>query len=264
MSDSKVILPVEQKKIEFHGDAVIAILAPDETVYVPVRPLCELLGIQWSAQSKRIKRDPVLSDVCVTVSVSVTDTLRTRDREMIALPLDYLNGWLFGISATRVNESIRETLIRYQRDCYRVLYEAFGRNDVTTRPDNELMQSSDPSAIAFRNALSMARLARQQYYLSKQVEDNTHRIGLLEAQFANPAGIITQAEAQQIASAVKAVAMGMAQKFSGNHFGRVYAELYTRYGITEYKMLPSGRYNDAIQWLRDWWIDISGNDDVSF
>lgn len=89
-------------------------------------------------------------------------------------------------------------------------------------------------------------------------------MGLLEAQFANPAGIITQAEAQQIASAVKAVAMGMAKKFGGNHFGRVYAELYTRYAITEYKMLPSARYNDAIQWLRDWWIDISGNDNVPF
>lgn len=33
---------------------------------------------------------------------------------MLCLPLEYLNGWLFGINATRVKKEIRENLIRYQ------------------------------------------------------------------------------------------------------------------------------------------------------
>lgn len=41
------------------------------------------------------------------------------------LPLDYLNGWLFGVNANRVKEGIRDNLIRYQRECYRVLADAF-------------------------------------------------------------------------------------------------------------------------------------------
>jgi hypothetical protein len=46
---------------------------------------------------------------------------------MLSLPLDYLNGWLFGINVNRVKAEIRERLIPYQKECYRVLAEAFKR-----------------------------------------------------------------------------------------------------------------------------------------
>ena len=46
-------------------------------------------------------------------------------RDMLCLPLEFLNGWLFGVSASRVNFEIREQLIRYQKECYRVLSTAF-------------------------------------------------------------------------------------------------------------------------------------------
>ena len=45
--------------------------------------------------------------------------------DMLALPLDHLNGWLFGVNADRVKPGVRERLIRYQRDRHRVLTQAF-------------------------------------------------------------------------------------------------------------------------------------------
>jgi hypothetical protein len=35
------------------------------------------------------------------------------------LPIDYLNGWLFGINAKRVKEDVRDRLIIYQERCYK-------------------------------------------------------------------------------------------------------------------------------------------------
>ncbi len=58
----KVLTVVEQKEVLFYEDKVLAVRIKDGTVYVPVRPICEQLGISWPSQSNRIKRDAVLSD----------------------------------------------------------------------------------------------------------------------------------------------------------------------------------------------------------
>ncbi len=109
------LVPIEQRAVIFYDDELTAVVVDEngrQVVYVPVRPICDYLGIQWAAQSKRIKRDPVLSQVAV--SVSVMDTQGRQRREMTCLPLDFLNGWMFGINASRIrDEQTREHLIRY-------------------------------------------------------------------------------------------------------------------------------------------------------
>ena len=76
--ESSALIPVEQKEVVFYDDEIIAVQVEDSTVYVPLRPICDLLGIQWSAQRRRINRDEILSEVARILSVSVTDTLRIR------------------------------------------------------------------------------------------------------------------------------------------------------------------------------------------
>ena len=44
---------------------------------------------------------------------------------MLCLPLDLIPGWLFGIPVGRVKEEIRPKLLRYQRECFRALWDAF-------------------------------------------------------------------------------------------------------------------------------------------
>jgi hypothetical protein len=50
--ESNSLIPVEQKEVIFYDDEVIAVQIEDGTVYVPLRPICDLLGIQWSAQRR--------------------------------------------------------------------------------------------------------------------------------------------------------------------------------------------------------------------
>lgn len=53
---------------------------------------------------------------------------------MLCLPLDYLNGFLFGVSATRVRPELQERVILYQERCYKVLSEAFQEGRLTSDP----------------------------------------------------------------------------------------------------------------------------------
>jgi hypothetical protein len=81
-----------------------------------MKKICDYLGVAWTAQRQRIKRDPVLAEVLTVVIVTITTegATSTQDREMLCLPVEYLNGFLFGMNANRVKEEIRENLIRYQ------------------------------------------------------------------------------------------------------------------------------------------------------
>jgi len=51
--ESTALVPIEEKKVNFYGDEITAVLIEingQRQVYVPVRPLCEYLGLTWSSQ----------------------------------------------------------------------------------------------------------------------------------------------------------------------------------------------------------------------
>ncbi len=72
----KVAVPVLQKEVVFYEDLVTAVLVKTETgqeIYVPIRPICDYLGVDWSAQYRRItKRDPILAESVQGVAIMTT------------------------------------------------------------------------------------------------------------------------------------------------------------------------------------------------
>lgn len=56
----RAIVPVEQKTILFYEDELTAVRTAEGRILVPVRPIVERLGLNWSGQYSRIQRDPVL------------------------------------------------------------------------------------------------------------------------------------------------------------------------------------------------------------
>ena len=52
-TSDKALVPTEQKSVEFYGDELIAVLLDGEP-YVPIRPLCDYLGLSWPGQFERI------------------------------------------------------------------------------------------------------------------------------------------------------------------------------------------------------------------
>ncbi len=114
-----------QRSVNFYGDE-LAVIRQDGISYAPVKPVCELLGLDWEFQRERIQADEVLSEVVKNLLIS-TRLKPGADQAylMLCLPLDYLHGWLFGVNASRIRPELRERLILYKRECYRMLARAF-------------------------------------------------------------------------------------------------------------------------------------------
>ena len=92
--------------------------------YVAMRPICENIGLAWSSQLQRIKRDDVLNSVVFIINTTANDD---KEYQTVCLPIQYLNGWLFGIDVKRVKPEIRETLITYKRECYQALFDYWNK-----------------------------------------------------------------------------------------------------------------------------------------
>ena len=73
---SKALLPIEQKQVLFYDDEVTAVRMDNGSIYVPIRPICDRLGIAWTAQRQRILRDAVLSEELIPVIVTITGTVQ--------------------------------------------------------------------------------------------------------------------------------------------------------------------------------------------
>ncbi len=256
---------LEQKTVLFYEDEITAVVVDArgrQQVYVPLRPICEYLGLAWSSQLQRIRGDAVLSEEAMSVLLTNTDidptSRRPNTSEMICLPLKYLNGWLFGVNPKRVRADLRERLIRYQRECYDALAQAF--QSPAARPDasTTLLQVREMG-------LAIARMAEEQMEFDHRlgaaenrldqaaivVADVRRRLTAVEQRLA-PGQAVSDDQASQLSQAVKTVALALGKNSGGNEFSAVYGELYRRFGITSYKLLPARRFEEAMRFLTDW------------
>lgn len=259
--------PVEQKTVLFYDDEITAVRLDDGRVFIPMRPFIERLGIDWNGQRRRINRDAVLKDEVTSVDVTSTQGDVAQRRAMLCLPLDYISGFLFGINADRVNPDVRNQLIRYQRECYKVLADAFQDGRLTTDPEIDietLLQQDSPAAQAYQMAMAVVRMARQQLLIEAKLDtavstlsehgDQISEYGERLEQLESAVGgeHVTEAQAAQISQAVKAVAMAIGKKTKRNEFGGVYGELYRKFSVSSYKAIPQRRFDDVMAFLNEW------------
>ena len=109
---------ISTQTISFNNQSLITV-EQNGNHYVAMKPICENIGLTWEPQVLRIKRDEVLSQGMI---VMITPT-NGGNQNMICLPIEYLNGWLFGIDINRCKPEIRDTLIKYKKECYQALHD---------------------------------------------------------------------------------------------------------------------------------------------
>ncbi len=267
MESKNVLIPVDEQMIDFYGDEITtALIKLDEhfQMYVPLRPICKYLGLAWSGQFERINRDPVLSKEVRFVRVTRTNS-RGGDPDTLCLPLEFLNGWLFGVNASRVKPELKEKVIRYQRECYKILWQAFQYETSSIVDTNEVVQPA--SIVALEQiremGLAIAHMAEQQIEMEQRVNarldraakvvgDIQRRLGVVERKLT-PATLVTDEQAEEISASVKSLAELMTSKGSGkNHYQGIFAELYRRFGVSSYKNIRLEQYSQVLQFLEDW------------
>jgi hypothetical protein len=267
-STQPAIVPTRQQAVDFYGDQVLAAQVADGTIWVPLNPLCAVLGVAWAAQRVRVNRDPILSQELRTI-MTITPG---GPQEMVALPLKLLPGFLFGLQASRVKPELRAKILHYQRDCYEVLWTAFKGEILPTVPPPS---GASGAALALEIAEAITALARQQLALEGRLEGVESRVGTMadylrgyivrsEQRFdalelrLSEGATISEAEAAEVALNVKAVAHVLEERGAANGYQRVYSELYRRYRVSSYKNLPRARYQEVLAWLAGWAQELEG------
>jgi hypothetical protein len=249
------LMPIEQKQVMFYEDEVTAVRMADGVVYVPIRPLCDYLGLDWSGQLQRLNRDPILSEALMSVGVTPTDiapeSRRPHSSEMACLPLDYLNGWLFGVNANRVKAEIRDRVLKYQRECYRVSADAFQSTAVVSSAPSTLMQVREMGLAIVRMAEEQMAFDRRLGATEGELRLVVDRLTAVESKLS-PAQLVSEDQASQISQAVKAVAIALGKKSGRNEFGSTYGEIYRKFGITSYKQMPVRQFDDTMKFLTEW------------
>ena len=253
---TKDLQTIEQKQVEFYGDELTAVRADDGHVYVSTAQMCNSLGIDVQAQTRRIRRQGVLADGFQGVANLATPGGR---QTAYMLRVDLIPLWLSGIRTAAVSENVRPKLERFQREAAKVLWEAFQEGRLTADPVfDELLISDHPSAQAYRMGQAIMTMARQQLLLESRIDLHDQRLEAIEIQLSDPSRKITAAQATNISQAVKAVAMALGKASGRNEYGGVYGELYRRYEVPSYRELPASKYDDVITWLNEWLQSISG------
>lgn len=108
--------------VNFRGDELYGFKQPDG-IFVALKPMVEAMGLDWSAQLKRVKRDPILSE---GMAMMATPFGRGDGQECACINVELIQGWLFTIDTLRIKlEEVRKKVQLYQRECYAVLHAHF-------------------------------------------------------------------------------------------------------------------------------------------
>lgn len=109
----------------------------DPKKLVPIKPICEALGVDFYSQRKKIEEHPILSSTKVLSTLVAGDG---KEREMVCIPFEFIFGWLFTINASNVKEESREAVLNYQTECYRALYQYFVEPQTFLQDKQRLME----------------------------------------------------------------------------------------------------------------------------
>ena len=107
------------------NDVAIAATSNEQgDILIPIRPICDALGVSYERQYRKVCDDEFLSSV---VALRATTGADGKKYEMVCFPLQYVFGWLFTINPANVSEEARPAVKRYRLECYDALYNHFAR-----------------------------------------------------------------------------------------------------------------------------------------
>jgi hypothetical protein len=266
MTKDKALVPVEQRSVNFYGDDLTAVRANDSRIYAGLTQMCNALGIDAQGQRRRIERHAVLNK-----GLKGVDNLSTPGgtQSGYVLRLDLIPLWLSGIRVSAVKEELRQKLEKFQEEAAAVLWEAFeeGRLTADSRFE-ELLDQETETVQAYKMAMAIVKLAKQQIILESRVGDAEIRLDNVEERLTtveeelSGQDVVTENQASQISQAVKAVAITLGKQTGRNEFGACYGELYRRFNTTSYRKIPRKKFDEVMAFLTEWHQTL--HDDLPF
>lgn len=136
--------------VNFRGDQLYG-FENDDGTFVALKPIVESMGMDWSGQLQRVKRNPILAEGMV---IMPTPFGRGGDQEAACLKLELVNGWLLTIDTSRIpNPDVRDKVLLYQRECYAVLFKHFYGRSNSERQDAVLGSPNTEEPLQVKRSL---------------------------------------------------------------------------------------------------------------
>lgn len=156
-------------KFNFHGNE-LTVIEKDGNQFVAMKPIVEALGLHWSNQLQAIKDDSNLNS---TMLLSSTVGADGKSREMVCLPLDKINGWLFTISPNQYSDERREKIKMYREECFNALYNYFHNVPAIPKDTLDQLEMAVKIARAERNRAESLQLINEEMQPKvKLLQDN--------------------------------------------------------------------------------------------
>lgn len=277
------IVPAEQRTISFYGDELVAVRDEAGTVWVPIRRLCEAIGISRQGQLRRIRDDPVMSRHLRSGNILLPDG---RTFSMECLPVKWVRFWLATLNAKSAKEAIRPKIIQYQEEVADIIDRAFARAPIT------------PAAIDEAHMVAMRDLARQQAELwdamiverrrldavqelaedhegmirdlEQSIEGLRRELALVQAELnkrltavSNQIRLLPAPRETRLTPEQKATIRGLVEDLVAaadargvklwqgkNNYQSAYATLNRTFGVAKYEELTAAQYPKAVEWLK--------------
>jgi hypothetical protein len=155
---------------------------------VPIKPICEALGIDYSSQLQKLKSDEDLSS---TVGLSTTVGADKKEREMVCLELEFVFGWLFTINPKNVKPEAQEQVRKFRMECYRALFSNFVESpeflEFKQKEMDKLVEEMELARKDYKNAQTRIKQAKEKYLETKALTIEDYRVlkSQLELNFEN-------------------------------------------------------------------------------
>jgi hypothetical protein len=101
--------------VNVNGKEIVMTYA-DGRWWIAVKPICEVLNVEYTRQFKNLKEHRIFSRA---LAIQPTHDSSKRKQEMLCISEKYIYGWLSNI------QSDSPELLSFQEECYEVLYNYF-------------------------------------------------------------------------------------------------------------------------------------------
>jgi hypothetical protein len=144
MNTSEIpVTPIKQTMVNIAGNDVLGVLLEGGQVAASLRMMCDLLGVDYMGQMRKIRANRAIYDSLILAKVETAGGAQETNVIIAeAIPI-----WLAHIYENKVSPEARETLIEFQRVAVQTL-RAFFFPEIREQPKQSAPPKPEPEHIA--------------------------------------------------------------------------------------------------------------------
>jgi hypothetical protein len=243
---------VEQYPFTF-ADAIFDVYWTDaRTLLIPLRQLCQALGLDFSSQLQRVKRDVILGKHLHTVQAKVAQSDgRVIEQDLACISYRRLEYWMGTVDHMRVKAELRDKLILFKEEMADALHAYFRSQTLPEDMLAELDASLSPDKQQFYRLMAQAK---QVHDHDREIKSLEERVGKLEARLVGT-DFISREQAAQYLGAVSALGdlLKTTNKKMASPYAVIHNEVKKQFKVASYQLIPESDFEKVMLFLGTWW-----------